>query len=86
MSLRGNEISPSGSDLDLGEHSCLFFWLVSKDSAFLERGENLADLSPAQSWLLYPEAVDFHPMGSLSIREDGSDPPRRKGLSFLLAS
>lgn len=82
MSLRGNEISPSGSDLDLGEHSCLFFWLVSKDSAFLERGENLADLSPAKSWPLHPKAVDFHLMVSLSIREDGSEPLGERGCLF----
>lgn len=73
--------------MDLGEDTGLFFWLVEKDSAFLERDENLAALSPSPGSST-PELVifDFRLMGSISINEDGSGAPGREALSFRLAS
>ena len=68
--------------MDLAEDTCLFFWLVNKDSAFLETDENLADLSPSPG----SKVAEFHLMGFAPINGDGCDPPRREVLSFLLAS
>lgn len=61
--------------MDLGEDTCLFFWLVMRDSAFLERDENLAALSPVPG----PCAPK---LGSASIDQDGSDPPTSEELFY----
>lgn len=78
--------SPFGGDSDLGEDTGLFFWLVEKDSAFLERDENLAVLSPSPGSST-PKLAIFHfcLMGSISRNEDGSEAPGREELSFQLA-
>lgn len=61
--------------MDLGEDSSLFFWLVMRDSALLERDENLAALSPVPG--------SYAPkLGSTSIDPDGSDPPTSEELCY----